>query len=664
MRFLLLLLILIFSTFTSIAEVYWANEVVGYSSQKSFPEYGATQILGKPSIMSDFGKSECAWMPNNRGFNNEWIRVKFPKKITIRQIVIHENLFPGAITRIVVYDSLDRGTQVFTSNFPHAVQRDGRLLYIEVPPTEFASNELKIEINLSKYLDEYQIDAVGISDIQSIYQIEVSQALDTLQFEPENLGEQINSKYRELVPVISADDSLLYFVRAGHPENIGAAKLQDIWFAKKMPDGNFTTAQNIGFPINNNENNFIISSLPDGNTLIIGSKYNIDGTLEKGISKTQRKLDGWSFPDTLAIKNFYNFNMFSSYSMSSSGKILLMSLERKDTYGIQDIYVSFLNDNGTWTEPKNLGNVINTAAPEVTPFIASDEKTLYFSTSGRPGFGMHDMFVSKRLDDSWQSWSEPLNLGNRLNTSNWDAYYTVPASGNYAYFVSAENSFGQEDIFRVKLHESVKPEYVVLIKGIVYDAKKNQPIEAKIIYEDLTTGIESGIAHSNPETGEYSIVLPAGKKYGFLAEQAGYLAQNENLDLTNLQEYKELNKNLYLIPIEKGQTIRINNIFFDFGDYNLLNESYPELNRLADFLNENPEKNISIIGHTDNIGTVQDNTTLSLKRANAVAEFLVNKGIEKKRLFVKGMGALKPIAPNSTEEGRQQNRRVEFTILN
>ena len=273
------------------------------------------------------------------------------------------------------------------------------------------------------------------------------------------------------------------------------------------------------------------------------------------------------------------------------------------------------------------------------------------------------MFVSRRLDSTWTNSSEPVNLGPQLNTSGWDAYYTIPASGEYAYFVSTTNSYGQEDIFRVKLPESLKPKPVVLISGRVLDANNN-PVDAKIIYETLPNGKEAGIARSDPKTGEYKIALPAGAKYGFLAEAQGFIAINENLDLQNIKYYREITRDLHLVPIEQGQTIRINNIFFEFGKYELLEDSYAELNRIVGFLKDNPNISIQINGHTDNVGIPKSNLILSKKRAEAVEDYLISKGINNTRLNVKGYGQTKPIEKNNTEEGRSRTRRVEFVILN
>jgi outer membrane protein OmpA-like peptidoglycan-associated protein len=235
--------------------------------------------------------------------------------------------------------------------------------------------------------------------------------------------------------------------------------------------------------------------------------------------------------------------------------------------------------------------------------------------------------------------------------------------GDYAYFVSSQNSIGNEDIFRVRLPQSLRPETVVLISGKVIDKRTNKPIGANIYYENLTTGENIGIAKSNPQTGEYKIALPANEKYGFRAEADNYVPINENLDLTRIKEnIQELKRDLFLVPLEKGQTITMNNLFFDFAKHDLLNESFPELDRLAKLLIDNPNMKIRLDGHTDNVGSSQANIELSLKRVEAVADYLTRKGVQKARITSRGQGSSKPIASNNTEEGRAMNRRVECTI--
>jgi outer membrane protein OmpA-like peptidoglycan-associated protein len=273
-----------------------------------------------------------------------------------------------------------------------------------------------------------------------------------------------------------------------------------------------------------------------------------------------------------------------------------------------------------------------------------------------------DMYIARRLDESWTKWTEPQNLGPQINSESWDAYYTVTASGDYAYFVSTENSVGQGDIYRVKLPQALRPRPVVLLSGRVLDAKTHKPVNARIKYELLPSGREVGGALTNPTTGVYKITLPAGFTYGYRAEAPGYVPVSENLDLRSTEHYSEERRDLTLVPLEKGQTIRLNNIFFETAKAELRPESFAELDRVVDLLKSNPTMEIAITGHTDNVGTASMNRELSDARAKSVMSYLIEKGIAKKRLTAKGYGDSKPVASNDTEEGRQENRRVEFTI--
>jgi len=656
----------LFSIITTYAQnVQWARQLIDFSSESGSKAFSAKEILGKPSVMPNFGKSSAAWSPNFPSGNFEWIRVSFDEPIYIRQVVINENLNPGAIVKIYCYDSLGRGHQIFGNNTPKPMpsNTEPTRLFFERP--NFRSKELKIELNLSNYLDEYQIDAVGISDseIPIVININLPESMTSGFIQKVNLGPNVNSKFRELAPIISSDGKRLFFTREGHPDNYGPLRRQDVWFAEADEFGNFGLAKNIGPPINNENTNFAFSISPDGNVLYLGHVYLPDGRNISGFSKSMFDGEKWSFPISLNIANYFNRSTSGSFSISSDGKTLLLAIERDDSYGNMDIYVSFLLIDGTWSEPMNIGSTINTAAEEVSPFLAADGKTLYFSTGGHPGYGDNDMFFSKRLDDSWTKWSEPVNLGPAINTRGWDAYYTITADGRYAYFVSSENSIGTEDIFKIKLPEEVTPEPVYLISGKVINSKTNKPIAAKIKYETLPNGNEVGTAISNSVTGDYTIVLPGGKRYGYYAEAEGFVAINENLDLRETAEFVELKVDLYLVPIEKGQTIRINNIFFEFGKFDLLEDSFAELNRLTQILKENPGVKILLKGHTDNIGTDQSNQILSENRAGAVRDYLVLQGIEKSRINIRGFGRTNPIADNSTDEGRSKNRRVEFEII-
>jgi outer membrane protein OmpA-like peptidoglycan-associated protein len=496
----------------------------------------------------------------------------------------------------------------------------------------------------------------------------------------ENLGPNINTQYDEVLPVITSDGKTLYFVRKDCPNNIGGPK-DDIWYSTLQQDGAWGEAKNIGVPLNDEGYNYVCSIMPDNNSLLLGNQYFRDARQRQGVSIAVRTRTGWSYPRNLRIVRFSNSAKNCEYSMSPDGKVIVMSIERVDSRGERDLYVSFVKQikipipvyvmggvfyssvvsSDYWTEPQNMGN-INSASADVTPFIAADGVSLYFSSARPGGFGSNDVYVARRLDDSWKSWSEPKNLGYPTNTSGWDAYYTVPASGEYAYFVSDADGYGKSDIFRIRLPKEAKPLPVMLVKGIVKDDKGNV-VAAKIEYERLDDSTFLGTANAHPHTGEYRIALKAGGLYGFRASAEGYYPVSQHIDLRNLKEYQEIKKDLILVPIITGQKVRLNNIFFDFNKDALLPESRTELDRLVEFLTEQPTTRIQINGYTDSLGSDLYNLKLSQRRAQEVVNFLVARGIERDRLQAVGHGKADPLAPNDTDEGREQNRRVEFQIF-
>lgn len=481
------------------------------------------------------------------------------------------------------------------------------------------------------------------------------------KFEVINLGPNVNSKYEELAPYITPDGQKLFFIRSDHPENTKSPQYpnQDIWFCKKQGNS-WGQAQHLGYPFNTDDFNCLIGQSSDGTTRYIKGYFK-DGEWKKsGFSVSYLKSDGWTIPEGIDVPKYHKMNKggFVSSNISSSNNILLMSFseieEKKSNY---DIYVSFLK-NGEWTTPMKIGSgKISTSYREGSPFLASDNVTLYFSSDRPGGYGSNDIWMSKRLDDTWQNWSDPINLGPDINSDGWDAYFTIPASGDYFYMVK------DGDIVKIKPREEQKPNPVVLIKGMVKNSKSYVPLDATITYFDLLTGKEVGIARSNSKTGEYTIILPYGKNYSFKAMKEGFYSISENMDLNQFSSYKEITKDLYLASIEEGQIVRLNNIFFDFGQATLKQESYFELDNLVKLLNENPTMEIFIAGHTDNVGSDDFNLKLSKERAASVLEYLISKGIAPGRLSSDGFGKSKPITSNDTDEGRATNRRVEFTII-
>lgn len=487
--------------------------------------------------------------------------------------------------------------------------------------------------------------------------------------EVENLGYKVNSKYHELAPIISADGKLLFFVRAGHPKNTLYKKnkqAQDIWYSKLDSIGKWGLARHGANSINTRYSNAVCWVSPDGNRMLIVGGYDKKKFTAAGFSMVQKTAKDWSKPVQLDIKNFDKMEKGQLYgaTMANDGKNILMYFSEKKESTINDIYVSFLQAGNKWSQPVNIGTKINIKKyNEMTPFIASDGVTLYFASDRKGGLGGMDIWKSTRLDDTWLNWSTPVNMGKPINTKGWDAFFTLDANSEYAYMVTTKASKGGADIVRIGLKAKDKPKPVVLVYGNVYNAKTKEPISAGLQYEVLPNGIIAGYAYSSPVDGNYKIVLPYGKNYSIMATAKNFLSVSENLNLDTASTYKEIRRNLYLVPIEIGQTIRLNNIFFDFGSDRLKAESYPELDRVVKVFDDNPKLEIEMSGHTDNVGTAEANMKLSEERAQAVKNYLVSKKIDEKRIISKGYGETKPVADNNTKKGQQLNRRVEFTIL-
>lgn len=651
-------------------EVQWASSVTGFSSEfnnLSKPKgFKASQVLGAPSVMKDFGRTPCAWSPGEPQSDEEqWIAVSFTRAIKIKQVIVSEVNNPGAIVKVTAFDTEGKSHELYTNDDPKPIVDIGRLFTVKLDKTtNYRVKSIEIRLNTGKVFGWNQIDAIGISAYDLAYdtEIELAEGMED-SLEVEKLGTEVNSKFDELCPVISADGKTLYFTRDFHPGNQGKEKNQDVWVARIRPDGSFSPAANIGSPINNHSDNALTSVTPDGQTVMLLNVYQPNGSMVKGISTSKKTTDGWAFPKKINIKDYYNRQNNAEYCLHASGKIMVLTVQRDDSYGDKDLYVCFKNSDGSWSKPRNLSNVVNTADSETSPFLAADGVSLYFSSAGHPGYGRNDMFVSRRLDDTWKNWSEPKNLGPILNSASWDAYYTIPASGEFAYYVSYQDRETKAEIYRAKLPEAIRPKPVVLVHGKVFNSSTKEVLGADIVYERLSDGKELGIAYSDPRTGEYSITLPAGETYGFLAKSNGYLSEAQNINLNDLETYQEIEQDLFLIPAKKGETVVLKNIFFAASSADLNSESKNELKRIFNFLRMNPTVKVSVGGHTNNACKEPVCVKLSTDRAKSIVDWLVKHGVDPRRLAYKGYGSKRPILPNTTREGLRANRRVDFTII-
>ena len=650
----------------SAQDTQWVSTILEASSELTPRDYSAEQLIGKPNVTPGTGDSPNAWMPF-REDREEYVKVGFEAPFRIRQIAIAESFNPSAIYQIFLYDRA--GNEFLINTFePRPVELTSRMLHVFFDLTEYDVAAVKIVIHGDAVPGYNAIDAIAISNSTLPVRQEVKILESAIvNVSPDRLSETVNSVYNELKPLVTPDGKTLLFSRQYHPGNTGGEDdPEDIWFSQWDEEkGEWMEAMNMGGPLNTVGPNYISSITPDGNTVIItlGNRYTKNGKMKAGVSVSTRTSEGWTKPVPFEIINEINMSEKANYFLANNREVLIMSVEGDPSFGSRDLYVSFLMDDGRWSEPLNLGEDLNTAMEEASPFLAPDDKTLYFSSNGYTGYGNHDIYVTRRLDDSWTNWSEPENLGPQINSPEDDAFFNIPPTGEYGYF-SRNFTENNSDIFRFELPKEHQPDAVITVRGVVYNTKTRRPMQARIFYESLPEGKEIGTIESDPLTGEYQIILPTGKMYGYLAEAEGFVAINANIDLKDTEVYGELTKDLFLVPIEKGAVVRLNNIFFDFDKYELKEASFPELNRIIELMNKNTEMTISVEGHTDNIGTVAYNIGLSERRANAVVNYLVKEGIAAERMKAIGWGKSKPIASNDDEiGGRELNRRVEFKIV-
>ncbi len=473
-------------------------------------------------------------------------------------------------------------------------------------------------------------------------------------FKPVNLGPTINTKEQEYLPVLTADEETLIYTRQ-------ANRNEDFYKSVKK-DGKWENAEYLSKNINTaiyNEGAQCIS--PDGMYMFFTGCNRPDGLGRCDIYLSKREGKNWSQPFNIgAPVNTPGWE--SQPSLSADGRTLYFVSTRAGGLGGYDIWKSELKDGGGWSVPVNLGPNINTAYDEQSPFIHPDDETLYFSSNGWPGFGNKDLFISRK-NPADQTWQKPQNLGYPINTFGEESGLTISSNGKSAFFASDnKEGFGGLDIYSFELPENLKPGKVTYVKGVVFDKTSKQTLDAKIQIINLATDATIYNEISDFESGEFMATMAAGKSYGLNVSKEGYLFYSQNFTLD-----KKAGKEPYLIKIplqkiEVGGMVVLNNIFFDTNKFNLLTESKVELLELINFLNINPNISIEISGHTDNTGDEKLNLSLSENRAKTVYNYLISNKITASRLTYKGYGKSQPVADNSTEEGRKNNRRTEFKI--
>jgi outer membrane protein OmpA-like peptidoglycan-associated protein/tetratricopeptide (TPR) repeat protein len=478
-----------------------------------------------------------------------------------------------------------------------------------------------------------------------------------VNIKPINMGNGINTEADESMPSLTADDKYLYFTRHF---GTGIGEDEDIYVSVNTGAG-FGEAKSVGTTINTEM--FIEgaqSVSPSGKYLFFTSADRQDGVGRADIYISRKTGDNWERPNNLG--NVINSPGWDGQPcISADGRTLFFSSVKATGRGGSDIYMSTLGADGRWGTPQNLGVNINTQYDEMRPFIHPDGKTLYFSSTGHPGMGNFDFFVSTLQDDG--SWGAPKNLGYPINTPGDDLGIFVSTNGQNAYFASEQkDSKGQMDIYTFEMPDVVRPNVVTYVKGIVYDKETKKPLKTNIQIYDLSTGKVFSTLTSDAVNGEFLTTLPAGKNYACQILQDGYLFYSENFSLEEVKDSKPYKLNIQLSPLKVGQVVVLNNIFYDPNLFSLKEESKTEMNTILDLLKKNPTLKIEIGGHTDNTGSDYKNQILSENRAKAVFEYLMENEIAESRVTYKGYSSTKPVSTNDTEEGKAKNRRTEITI--
>ena len=512
----------------------------------------------------------------------------------------------------------------------------------------------------------------------------------------DNVGEAINTSYPEYSPLISTDESVMIFT-SRRPDTYGGGRdpgdnmfFEDIYISYKGPDGKWQKAKNIGPPLNTKNNDATVGLSPDGTQLFIFNGRTNGGDIY--VSKLEG--DRWSKPTDKPLKKYINTEYHeSSASFSFDGKTMYFVSNRPDlSYGGHDIFISYWDEKKEiWGKPQNIGPTINTEYDEEGVFMHPDGRTLYFSSKGHNTMGGYDIFKSELQDDG--TWSKPVNLGYPINTPDDDVFFVINASGKRGYYSSVkEDGIGDYDIYMITFRGPEKPTIesvedqllantkpiqetavegsvkiktmrLTIVKGTVTDAFTKEPIQATIEVIDNEKNQVISTIKSNAKTGKYLVSLPSGKNYGLNVKADGYLFHSENFNIPKATGYQEIIKDIALNKLQVGSKVVLKNIFFDYAKATLRPESYAELDRLVKLLKDHPNIKIEVSGHTDNRGSLKTNMRLSTARAKAVADYLIGHGISADRITYKGYAYFQPIASNDTEEGRQQNRRVEFKVI-
>ena len=480
---------------------------------------------------------------------------------------------------------------------------------------------------------------------------------DPSTINPEPLADPLNKFPLQYFPVITADGSAIIYTRR---EGVSPADDEDIMVSYRE-NGSWQAPVSLSDSINSKYNEGTCTISADGRTIIFTSCQGRRSYGSCDLFVSYKTGDSWSKPRNLGA-NINSRYWESQASLSADGRTLYFVSDRPGGVGKTDIYVAYRDNEGNWQEAQNIGREINTRGDEVSPFIHANGVSLYFSSNGHVGMGGYDLFL---IEKNGQSWKEPKNLGYPINTHEDQVSLYVNAEGDKAYYSIEQMQEGRLissvlNAFEIPQQARVSAA-TIFVKGKVIDAVTGKPIGAEVSLFTLNSDSLLSKVRADAISGQYLMVLPKGNRYGLYAEEQGYLYKSLSFSLDSTEQASQV-IDIALSPIKKGAATQLSNVFFDTDKYELRSESKTELLQVARMLKENPKVTIEISGHTDNIGNADYNKVLSKNRAQAVKTYLKLQGIEAQRMQAVGYGASRPVSENSTEIGRQNNRRIEIEI--
>lgn len=465
---------------------------------------------------------------------------------------------------------------------------------------------------------------------------------------------QINTDVPEYLPMITADDQMLFIRRLSNQEDLYISKRNGGQWQEPMPL----------VAINSPENEGAASISADGRWLVFTGCDRHPGMGSCDLYISEKTNLGWSEPKLLGPA-INSPSWDAQPALNRDGTTLLFSSTRQGGHGGRDLWFSRKRGN-QWMPAINLGNVINTQSDEETPYLHADGRTIYFASKGHPGLGQADLFMTY-WSEGEKNWTQPLNLGHPINTPATEGGLVVALDGITAYFTRDTMKSGQRadvDIYTFALPQKLRAQPMSYVRLHVEDATTHQPLDHFLHIIQLVN--MDTVISQRIQSPPVLVIQPA-ESYLISIQAEGYLPFSEHLSFDTItQKETPYDTTIRLTPIQlEGESapVVLRNIFFATGSSQLLPASYPELDVLYNYLVDHPSFSIEIRGHTDNTGSENLNQQLSLARAKVVHDYLIKKGIVANRLSFAGFGASKPLSDNLSDSGRTLNRRTEFVIV-